>query len=194
MTEDWTDSDTSCFWLRDLLPDIFMPETHIRVLGLGYSKEDEDTIGAEGIASFAVGEVNRSAGNGDGDLVWLAHSFGGPLLKGLLSSYQGLLDRTRAVLFFGVPRHNSSWKNMAFATAGEDGVSGEIEKLQREVKWLGETESKFAELSGEGRFKVWWFLESSGGIEDEVSRSCRFSRDEEANKNDRIGLNLGGKT
>ena len=172
MTECWTDEDTSCFWLRDLLPGIFEPATQIRVLSFGYSKEDEDRIETEEIARFAIEQVTRSAGNPNGDLVWLAHSFGGPLLKGILYSDQGLLERTRAVLFFGVPRNSAPWKNMALATAGEDdhvGVSEEIKKMQREVRWLGESQSRFAELCQEGRFKVWWFLETSGGVDERVS-------------------------
>jgi hypothetical protein len=85
-------------------------------LSLGYSKEDEEKLGGEGIASFVTEELRK--GGGKGDLVWIAHSFGGPLLKGILSSGGGLVDRTKGVLFFGVLRDGGSWKSMALATAG----------------------------------------------------------------------------
>lgn len=132
-----------------------------------------------GIAKFVVREVTKRGEHGD--LMWIAHSFGGPLLKGILSIDQGVVGRTRGVLLFGVPRDGGSWEDMALATAGKNelGLSEDMKKLQREVKWLGETERVFEELCEERRFRAWWFLENSGeidgGIVDAVSISGGIS-------------------
>lgn len=153
-------------WLKDLLPGIFAKhEIPIRVLSFEYSKTDEDKLGAEGVSAFLATETKKLDGDG---VLWIAHSFGGPLLKGLLSTNQDLVQATKGVLFFGVPQDvgPGMWGNMSVETAG---LSDEMKKLQSEVRWLGEMEGAFKVLCEEGKLAPRWFVEASGGVEDVVS-------------------------
>jgi predicted alpha/beta hydrolase len=153
-----------------MLPKVFAEcDISIRVLSLEYSKEDEDDLGAEGIAAFLVDETKKLDGHG---VLWIAHSFGGPLLRGVLSTDQNLVEVTKGVLFFGVPRDvaTGSWGNMSITTTGiEVGLSDEMRRLQKEVRWLAETERAFGVFCVNGKLAPGWFVESSGGLEDTVS-------------------------
>lgn len=134
-----------------MLPKVFAERSiSIRVSSFEYNKNDEDNLGVEGIAAFLVDETKRLDGNG---VLWIAHSFGGPLLKGVLSTDQALVEATKGALFFGIPRDvgTGSWGNMSIATAGIGaGLSDEMRRLQNELRWLGETERAFAVLCKRG--------------------------------------------
>lgn len=78
----WTDRNSGVLWLRDLLPGILKTNMNlnVRVLTYGYAAlEPVKIIGTRLMKSIA--EL-RNATNSEGrEIIWCAHSFGGPLLQ-----------------------------------------------------------------------------------------------------------------
>ncbi|MCJ1471434.1 hypothetical protein MMC13_000073 [Lambiella insularis] len=125
----WTDPATGTFWLRDLLPkDI--PET--RIISCGYEASKSSTTAMEVIAASLLADLVRlrmglDTASERRPIVFLAHSFGGPLLKGALAmshdagsevGIDSINASTYGILFFGVPEHaENSFDKLAAATS-----------------------------------------------------------------------------
>ncbi|KAH6669812.1 hypothetical protein B0J14DRAFT_565592 [Halenospora varia] len=169
----FTHPDTHCLWLKDLLPPIFHSPSSsqsisIRILSLSYTSKDEDILGAKGIASFFLTElVGMSVGGEGRGILWAAHSFGGPLLKGMLrfddEEGEKLGDGTRGCLMFGVARGGGVWDSFS-GGGSEEGMSDEMKRLRDEVLWLKESSEKFESESRERGWEVTYVLECSGDV------------------------------
>ncbi|KAG9230612.1 hypothetical protein BJ875DRAFT_150513 [Amylocarpus encephaloides] len=163
----FTHRTTSCFLLKDLLPPLLSPRP-LRILSFSYSKNDEDRLGAEAIATLFLRLLTQNrAASPDRPIFWLAHSFGGPLLQGVLSAdgsegVDSVRGATRGIFFFGVEKGGGGWANFVKATDDGEQVSEELMKLRRELEWLGRCEVRYRELFRERGWIVKWFMESEG--------------------------------
>lgn len=169
--DSFTNQPSSCFWLQDLLPSVFhnlesSKGKDVRVLSFQYGKEDEVRLGSEKIVEFlgqqifALQTINQNK-----PILFIAHSFGGSLLQGLLASQKNewLREVTAGILFFGVAK-GSGWRNLVGALEGvkEEELSEEMRGVRREVEWLKESEEGFERKVGMRGWDVRWFREGNG--------------------------------
>ncbi|EPE31039.1 hypothetical protein GLAREA_04006 [Glarea lozoyensis ATCC 20868] len=167
-TETFTHPTTQNNWLTTLLPALTTSTGHHpRILSFSYTKTAEASLGTSFIASSFLSTLVSLRPDPSRPILWIAHSFGGPLLHGLLSldGAEGVNDirvATKAILFFGVDKAGGGWTNLALASE-EAGMSAEMRKLRAEVVWLGSSEVRYRELFRERGWFVRFFLEGGEG-------------------------------
>ncbi|KAA8571409.1 hypothetical protein EYC84_001412 [Monilinia fructicola] len=159
----WTDRNSGVLWLRDLLPGILKTNlnVNVRVLTYGYAAlEPVKIIGTRLMKSIA--ELRNRTNSEGREIIWCAHSFGGPLLQaaiGLGSPSRDIQTSTNAFLFFGVA------KNMGLESLGtvlalpEATLSDEMRELRKGILWLKMGSEAFEKLREHLGWKLAWFKE-----------------------------------
>ncbi|KAM3072520.1 hypothetical protein ACMFMG_009316 [Clarireedia jacksonii] len=176
-----------------------------RVLSYGYG-------GTEKVEKVCAGLVRgvesvRTGKESERKIIWIAHSFGGPLLKAAISTLpfaSPLLTATQAILFFGVAQ-NMGFESLSMVEGLPDDVlSEEMRELRREGLWLRKGAEEFEKLEkgknwgviwfreiGEGGGKVQAGMEGKGKIESgvEYGKVKEVGKEEEERKDVVIRLN-----
>ncbi|MCJ1437334.1 hypothetical protein MMC27_006721 [Xylographa pallens] len=201
----WTDPVTATFWLQDLLPEIV---PHTRILSFGYDASKTSTTDLGHVAYSLIiklvflRESTKSEGR---PIVWLAHSLGGQLLKGLaeaiaesyrlgrLHAYGGVKLCTYGILFFGVPKPGEDgFSNLAAVNTQEIAAipdSPQTKVLKRELAWLKRSNEVYSTICEE--YVTRYFVESSMEVSNESNRSTPIPNDLEYTNLESIPL---GKT
>lgn len=83
------------------------------------------------------------------------------------SDFELISSSTFGILFFGIPRDTEkSFNNLALALTDNENNSPEIQALNRDFRWLQESNATYSVISK--HFEVKCFVESADG----VSRVC----------------------
>ena len=110
----WTDRETQCLWLRDLLPDDI---PGARIFTYGYPSHvlcSTSTAGVSDYAGTLLAHIeSRRVANEQRPVIFVAHSLGGIVCKRALimakenSTYQSIIANTIGILFFGTPHRGA---------------------------------------------------------------------------------------
>jgi hypothetical protein len=205
--ETWTGHDSSgkaVFWPRDLLsknPNL----ADVRILTLGYDTQVDKFFDDDHREIYRVGNELVEALSQERQhcptrpLIFVAHSWGGVLVKGLLlrrgffllssqfsSEYSQLYESTKGVVFIGTPHRQGqySWQGLAtqLAIFALHSPPQQLEKLRREFGPHIEENFEITEyefLKRDAEFKIHSFYETrkmdaeQGGVDkkSEVQRS-----------------------
>ncbi|KAH8805440.1 hypothetical protein F5884DRAFT_446454 [Xylogone sp. PMI_703] len=164
----WTDKVTGTFWLGDILPEV-VPES--RILSYGYGASKSSVIAARDLLT-ELDELRKNTDSQQRPVIFLAHSFGGVLLKGTLAmSYEmkntsgthSIFSSTYGILFFGVPQQLDKKLGIIELTPGNENVPNEtpeMQALKRDFKWLQESNIVYSRICE--RFAVKYFTETAG--------------------------------
>ncbi|KAH8599988.1 hypothetical protein B0O99DRAFT_682455 [Bisporella sp. PMI_857] len=166
------------FWLQDLVPAV-LPSS--RILSFGYDASNALSSAVQDIASEFLNDIMklRCDRNVRRPLIFIAHSFGGLLIKGALGTcvqslqaFGDLRSSIHAILFLGVPKSvEASFGNLGNMALEADDLSDPplIVALKRDVRWLQEMNEEYNKINNE--FIEIYFTETDGssGIQPEVS-------------------------
>lgn len=110
----WTDSETPCFWLGDLLPDEI---PGARIFTYGYDSHLLCSKSRARISDFAETLLahleSRRVANEKRPMIFVAHSLGGIVCKRALimakenPAYHDIVSNTIGILFFGTPHRGA---------------------------------------------------------------------------------------
>ncbi|TAQ85665.1 hypothetical protein B7494_g6019 [Chlorociboria aeruginascens] len=169
----WTSAETGIFWLRDYLPRI-IPNSRI------LSWDNPGTTSVEEIVDGLLEDVWIWKGDDKKDIpmIFIAHSFGGMILKGALARSNLGVDkgtiiahRTYGILFFGVPQDTATHlANLQALTSPQkiEKETLEITQLKADLDWLQYYNRRFNCISD--HFQVTYFSESGDmGMKENVN-------------------------
>lgn len=162
---------TNC-WPKDWLP---KDCSNLRILGFNYWSKLSDWL--EGCPLQNADIVARAdeladalidAEVGTKNVVWLAHSMGGLIVKQLLvnaakhndDSYKQLCRKTKAVLFYSTPHKGSSLATMPRAAASILWPSRDVKQLQVNSPELLELHSSFLKFADKFNWETISFAET----------------------------------
>lgn len=110
----WTDRETQCLWLRDLLPD---DVPGARIFTYGYPSHVLCSTSTAGVSDFAgtlLAHIeSRRVANEQRPIIFVAHSLGGIVCKRALIMananpiYEAIKANTVGILFFGTPHRGA---------------------------------------------------------------------------------------
>ena len=110
----WTDHETQCLWLRDLLPDDI---PGARIFTYGYPSHvlcSTSTAGVSDYAGVLLTHIeSRRVANEQRPIIFVAHSLGGIVCKRALimakenPTHQNIIANTVGILFFGTPHRGA---------------------------------------------------------------------------------------
>ena len=161
----FTDDETGCCWLRDLLPS---DRPHCRVLSFGYANFDPEIP----VSFYEIAKELLSALASYGQkqaikrpLIFICHSIGGLVVKRALieahshhsASISNVYRYTSGIVFFGTPHRASSSADSGLilqkilrVAPGKLSVNQDIlRQVQLESRVLNEMYQKFSHVAGE---------------------------------------------
>ena len=110
----WTDRETQCLWLRDLLPDDI---PGARIFTYGYPSHllcNTSTAGTPEYAGILLAHIeSHRVANEQRPIIFVAHSLGGIVCKRTLimanenPAHQNIIANTIGILFFGTPHRGA---------------------------------------------------------------------------------------
>jgi len=131
-------------YAREQQPQLRLP-AYTRVLNVKHNMARSTAAGAQTMERNVqrILECLSHARVGDRPIVWLAHGFGGLVLKELLhraqASHQLILLSTRGIIFFGTPHHGAA---MADSTTGVSAHDHRLATASPALRYLHPTENR----------------------------------------------------
>ncbi|KAH0563335.1 hypothetical protein GP486_002097 [Trichoglossum hirsutum] len=179
----WDDHSSNSIWPRDILGPDFPTA---RILTYGYdSAELRHNMGISSLARHLLGSIraSRNGGGVDRNIIWVAHSFGGLLLKevrkaGTTDPNDSLVfSTTIGIIFLGTPHqvtNSSSWFDLLSETKAISAPMKEslnfLKKTQNEVLHDLLT---FRNILNDGRIRVVSFFETRAIATEQGPRLVR---------------------
>ncbi|EHK22131.1 uncharacterized protein TRIVIDRAFT_150386 [Trichoderma virens Gv29-8] len=161
-------SDKSFMWIRDSLP---RDLPGVRTIIYGYDTALINSTSFQTIQDISLTLIHQLKANGwaspgSKNLVFLAHSLGGVILKEALVSMAGsgerekyVLSLTKGAIFFGVPSHGMHISHF-LAMVGSQPNQDLIRDLSSDSTYLMNLDKRFEGISVIRQMKLFWAYET----------------------------------
>lgn len=184
-TDTWTDPETGCSWLRDLLPN---EDFDARILTFDYQCDATSIFGSGSVdrilyhALTLVQELDAERemdGSRERPIIFVCHGFGGIIVKRALSTslastgakvshLHSIFTSTFAIMFMGTPHEGIENVKPPLASKGLRGMFKERSNLYMSIEKngeiLGDITDQFIPLLSQFRiYNFWEMIETSFG-------------------------------
>ncbi|EHK16100.1 uncharacterized protein TRIVIDRAFT_10289, partial [Trichoderma virens Gv29-8] len=161
--------DKSYMWIRDTLPQLV---PGVRFILYGYDTKLMGSKSFQNVKDLAVGLINQLKAGGwtavnSKELIFLAHSLGGVVLKQCLymladsdAAFQSILDKTKGGIFFGVPSEGMNIQDIEDMLKDQPNRDGLVAEISSNSSFLSSLEERISGITGFRKMRFFWAYET----------------------------------